>query len=194
MIDASENSGIEQVHAVKENLDYAASNPDTFEVFPLSSLRELAEDEDFDQRGFSLLKVYCRDHRSKGESLLHNDLVNISLIDSPGLNIDTCKTTCLFTKQQEIDVVCFVVNAENHFTLSGKQFLERCALDKEWVFVIVNKFDLIKRKERCMKGIFDQLQSLSQGLFKLIKVHLTKKTGWSILLVRGKSFYLEKGR
>jgi mitofusin len=28
------------------------------------------------------------------------------------------KTTALFSKQEEIDVIVFIVNAENHFTLS----------------------------------------------------------------------------
>jgi mitofusin len=45
-------------------------------------------------------------------------VVDISLIDSPGLNIDGVKTMALFAQQEEIDVVVFVVNAANHFTLS----------------------------------------------------------------------------
>lgn len=127
VVDASENGGIEAIHAIKS---YPADNSD-YDIFSLDDIRALAEDEELHAKGYSLLKVYCKDYREYSKSLLHNNIVNISLIDSPGLNIDTCKTTTLFTKQQEIDVVCFVVNAENHFTLSGCQFLEQCALEKE---------------------------------------------------------------
>lgn len=70
------------------------------------------------EEGFELLKVYARDQRERKQSLLHNGVVDISLIDSPGLNIDSMKTTALFAQQDEIDVVIFVVNSENHFTLS----------------------------------------------------------------------------
>jgi mitofusin 2 len=118
VIDARDNGGVEIVHALKTGFTYDITDESTYDSFPLGQLRELAEDEEFAERGYELLKVYCRDCRPNKESLLHNELVRVSLIDSPGLNIDTCKTTCLFTKQQEIDVVCFVVNAENHFTLS----------------------------------------------------------------------------
>jgi mitofusin len=160
IIDATQNNMVEEVHAVKAY----PGDDSSYDIFSLDKLRELAEDEELHSKGYSLLKVYCLDHREKTDSLLHNDIVNISLIDSPGLNIDTCKTTTLFTKQQEIDVVCFVVNAENHFTLSGMQFLEQAVLEKEWVFIVVNKFDLIKRRDRCQKAVLDQLRSVSRGM------------------------------
>lgn len=41
-----------------------------------------------------------------------------SLIDSPGLNHDTLQTMSLFAKQDDIDILIFVINAANHLTLS----------------------------------------------------------------------------
>jgi mitofusin len=67
----------------------------------------------------------------------------VSFIDSPGLNTDLFKTTSLFNQQQDIDVVVFVVNASFHLTLSGKEFLEQAAKEKEKIFFVVNKFDEI---------------------------------------------------
>jgi mitofusin len=102
--------------------------------------------------------------------------VDISLIDSPGLNIDGVKTMALFSQQEEIDVVVFVVNAENHFTLSGREFLQMAGKEKvtlystytkkSYIFIVVNRFDMIKRRvDRCRKDILDQIQEISPQTF-----------------------------
>ena len=49
---------------------------------------------------------------------LHKGLERISIIDSPGLNIDTWTTIMVFKKHEEIDVLLYVVSAENHLTQS----------------------------------------------------------------------------
>jgi mitofusin len=68
---------------------------------------------------YRLWRVFCRDGRGRvPDSLISNGLINVSLIDSPGLNRDLAKTMSIFARQSEIDAVVFVVNAENHFTLS----------------------------------------------------------------------------
>jgi mitofusin len=72
-----------------------------------------------------MLKIYANDARTTQESLLHNGVVDIALIDSPGLNTDSIKTTAVFARQEEIDVVVFVVSAENHFTLSVKYIIHK---------------------------------------------------------------------
>lgn len=95
-------------------MEYQKDDMSTYSSFGLDCLPEIVESPE----EYSMLKVYCKDNKCDSRSFLHNGVVDISLIDSPGLNIDTMKTTSLFSKQEEIDVVVFVVNAENHFTLS----------------------------------------------------------------------------
>lgn len=115
VINADQNDGQEQVHAIHHLSTYNKSNLKTFDTIQISNLREIVEQN---RNEYRLLKVYCEDARNKKESLIRNGVVDISLIDSPGLNIDTMKTSSLFAKQEEIDVIVFLVNAENHFTLS----------------------------------------------------------------------------
>jgi mitofusin len=120
----------------------------------------------YDCDRFSLLKVYVLDRRSFQESLLHNGVIDIKLIDAPGLNMDLYQTTQVFSRQEEIDLVVFVVSAENHFTLSAKEFIAAAANEKRYVFIVVNKFDHIKDKEKCKKRILDQIKSLSPDTYK----------------------------
>lgn len=114
VVDAEQNEGVEEVHGIREPMSYDRTDPATFDRFDFRHLRHVVEEN---EQGYELLRIYCRDRRGKG-SVLHNGVVDISLIDSPGLNIDSVKTTALFSQQEEIDVIVFVVNAENHFTLS----------------------------------------------------------------------------
>ncbi|KAJ3095968.1 mitofusin [Phlyctochytrium planicorne] len=158
VVDADQNDGLEEVHGIKDHLLYDRTNPDTFTKLDVSTLREVVEDN---FGGFEMLKVYCRDSRPKQDSLLHNGVVDISLIDSPGLNIDSMKTTSLFAQQEEIDVIVFVVNAENHFTLSGREFLKTAGKEKAYIFIVVNRFDQIRRKDRCRRDILDQIREIS---------------------------------
>lgn len=119
VLDATLNDGIEQVHAIPDVEAYDRANPDTYHVVELRHLYKIITDE---QEQYKMLKVYASDTRSAQESLLHNGVVDIALIDSPGLNTDSVKTTAVFARQEEIDVVVFVVSAENHFTLSVSHY------------------------------------------------------------------------
>jgi hypothetical protein len=57
------------------------------------------------------LKLYLNDTRPLNQSLRNNGVVDISLIYAPGLNRDSVRTTALFTRQEDIDVIIFVVSA-----------------------------------------------------------------------------------
>jgi len=127
VIDAKNNNGIEEVHAIDNPEAYNRDDPTTFTRFQLDHLKQVVTEN---AHQYSLFKIYCNDDRTEEESLLNNGVVDISLIDSPGLNIDSLKTTALFAQQEEIDVIVFMVNAENHFTLSGKQFLQNAGKEK----------------------------------------------------------------
>lgn len=156
--DAAENQGLEEVHILNPALHYDPLDPSTHSKGSLAQLEHIvADNENTDQ----IIKVYLNDTRAPDQSLLNNGLVNISLIDAPGLNRDSLHTTALFARQQEIDVVVFVVSAENHFTLSAKQFLSTASNEKAYLFIVVNKFDQIKNKDKCRRLVLDQIKLLS---------------------------------
>lgn len=158
VIDAKkENRGIEEVHAVPIDKEYEKSNEASYERHPVNKLEDLVYECD----KYSLLKVYVLDYRTAEESLLGNGVIDIKLIDAPGLNMDSYQTTQVFSRQEEIDLVVFVVNSENHFTLSAKEFIAAAAAEKRYVFIVVNRFDNIKDKNKCMSRILDQVKNLS---------------------------------
>jgi mitofusin len=128
VLDAMQNDGLEQVHAIPNVEIYNRLDPNTFHIIEKRHLNKVIMD-DFEQ--YKMLKIYSNDARTAQESLLHNGVVDIALIDSPGLNTDSITTTAVFARQEEIDVVVFVVSAENHFTLSVSLYMfrgEQCCI------------------------------------------------------------------
>ncbi|KAK9468935.1 hypothetical protein V1512DRAFT_289422 [Lipomyces arxii] len=162
VLDAQINSGVEEVHAIRRGVTYDRQDERTYDVFPLSELERLAVDPDT----YVLLKVYVEDSRPSEQSLLRNGVVDIALIDAPGLNMDSMQTTAVFARQEEIDVVVFVVSAENHFTLSAKEFIWNAAHEKAFIFIVVNRFDNIADKKRCTRLILDQVSKLSPRTYE----------------------------
>ncbi|KAI1143738.1 hypothetical protein F5Y05DRAFT_362384 [Hypoxylon sp. FL0543] len=162
VLDARENAGVEEVHAVHRDAVYNRHDESTYDVFSLQELEKIV----LDNETYIQCKVYIKDVRTIDESLLNNGVVDIALIDAPGLNSDTTKTTAVFARQEEIDVVVFVVSAANHFTQSAKEFIWAAAAEKAYIFMVVNGYDLIRDKERCQKMILDQVYGLSPRTFK----------------------------
>ncbi len=162
VLDARENGGIEEVHAVHKDVDYNRNDESTYDVYALKQLEQIVVDSD----RYTQCKVYVQDIRTVDESLLNNGVVDISIIDAPGLNMDSLKTTAVFARQEEIDVVVFVVSAANHFTLSAKEFIWNAASEKAYIFIVVNGFDNIRDKDRCQRMILEQVARLSPRTFK----------------------------
>jgi mitofusin len=162
VLDVRENGGIEEVHAVAIGSQYNRHDESTYTVFSLNDLEKIV----IDNERFSQCKIYVRDIRSVDESLLNNGVVDIALIDAPGLNADSVKTTAVFARQEEIDVVVFVVSAANHFTESAKNFIFTAAREKAYIFMVVNGFDTIRDQERCQQMILKQVRNLSPATFK----------------------------
>lgn len=162
VLDARENGGIEEVHAVHKETQYNRNDESTYDVYALNELENIV----VDNTKYMQCKVYVKDVRSIDESLLNNGVVDIALIDAPGLNSDSLKTTAVFARQEEIDVVVFVVSAANHFTLSAKEFILNAAHEKAYIFMVVNGFDQIKDKQRCERMILDQVGKLSPRTYK----------------------------
>ncbi|KAJ3575861.1 hypothetical protein NP233_g803 [Leucocoprinus birnbaumii] len=160
--DAAENDGKEEVHVLKEGLTYNIRDESTYTKGSIADLEEIVADNEATQQ---MIKVYLADTRAPSESLLNNGVVDISLIDAPGLNRDSLKTTAVFARQEEIDVVVFVVSAENHFTLSAKEFLWNASNEKAYLFIVVNKYDQIKNKDKCRRLVLEQIKQLSPSTY-----------------------------
>jgi mitofusin len=125
--DFSENNNVEEVHIIKDAATYSIVVESTYQRADLGDLDHIMDDE---ERPWSILKLYLSDSRPLNQSLLNNGVVDISLIDAPGLNRDSVKTTALFARQEEIDVVVFVVSVENHLTESARNFLKTASNEK----------------------------------------------------------------
>ncbi|KAM0722801.1 hypothetical protein Q7P37_002243 [Cladosporium fusiforme] len=162
VLDARENTGVEEVHAIPHGFVYNRNDESTYQVYPLKQLEDIV----IDGERWSQCKVYVRDIRPVDQSLLNNGVVDIALIDAPGLNNDSLKTTAVFARQEEIDVVVFVVSAANHFTLSAKEFIFNAAREKAYMFMVVNGFDQIRDQKRCQEMILKQVAHLSPATFK----------------------------
>ncbi|KAG8783463.1 mitofusin [Ceratobasidium sp. 428] len=161
--DALENDGVEEVHVIPLDkvASYDRTNPATYTAARVDDIETLQGDPDAETPPDYALKLYVSDPRSHGVSLLNNGIADITLIDAPGLNRDSVKTTSLFARQEEIDVVVFCVNAENHFTLSAQEFLTSAAKEKSYVFIVVNRYDQIRDKTRCKRRVLEQIKALS---------------------------------
>ena len=162
VLDVSENGGVEEVHAIPHGSTYNRNDESTYDVYQLKQLEDIVVDSD----RYSQCKIYIQDARAVDRSLLNNGVVDIALIDAPGLNNDSLKTTAIFARQEEIDVVVFVVSAANHFTLSAKEFIFNAAREKAYMFMVVNGFDNIRDKKRCQEMILKQVAHLSPATFK----------------------------
>ncbi|CAA7258831.1 unnamed protein product [Cyclocybe aegerita] len=161
--DAAENGGQEEVHVVQDGATYDINDESTFTKAEISELEDIVAENEDTQR---MIKLYLADTRAPSESLLNNGVVDISLIDAPGLNRDNAKTTAVFARQEEIDVVVFVVSAENHFTLSAREFLSTASREKAYLFIVVNKYEQIKNKEKCRRVVLDQIKELSPRTYE----------------------------
>jgi len=181
VLDVQENDGIEEVHAIKDITLYKRTDSSTYTVIEWKDLYDIIINNE-ESGDYTQLKVYTKDRRNAQESLLHNGIVDIALIDCPGLNRDTLKTTALFARQEEIDVIIFVVSAENHFTLSAKEFLSNASKEKAYLFIVVNRFDNIRHKEKCRRAILEQIKEVSPRTHEHAKdlVHFVTSTSINI--------------
>ncbi|WFD42161.1 mitofusin [Malassezia psittaci] len=162
-----ENDGQEEVHVVRDAQAYSIQDASTYTRRKLEEIEAVFDEEENNESSQNVvLKCYCAQVQDQEANLLHNDAVDIALIDGPGLNRDSVQTTALFAREEQIDVVVFVVSAENHFTLSACEFLQNASNDKAYVFVVVNKYDQIKNKAKCRQRVLEQIRELSPLTYK----------------------------
>ncbi|WVQ81424.1 hypothetical protein IAT38_003548 [Cryptococcus sp. DSM 104549] len=167
VVSAKENEDKEEIHILDKGDKYDPADKSTYTVVDIAKLEELVTDLDSDASS-PPLRVFLReaDADVHSPSILHNGVVDISLIDAPGLNRDSIKTTANFARQEEIDVVVFVVSAANHFTLSAKEFIWQAGHEKAHLFIVVNRFDQIRDKARCRRLVLEQIRQLSPKTYE----------------------------
>ena len=88
VLDARENGGVEEAHAVHRDAVYDRHDERTYDVYPLKRLEEIVTNNEL----YTQCKVYVRDSRTIDQSLLNNGVVDIALIDAPGLNPPSLQT------------------------------------------------------------------------------------------------------
>ncbi|ODN74685.1 hypothetical protein L202_07016 [Cryptococcus amylolentus CBS 6039] len=165
VVSAKENEDKEEIHIMDQG-EYDPSDKSTYSVMDISKLEELVTDLDSDASS-PPVRVFLREAEDvNNPSILHNGVVDISLIDAPGLNRDSIKTTANFARQEEIDVVVFVVSAANHFTLSAKEFIWQAGHEKAHLFIVVNRYDQLKDKARCRRLVMEQIKQLSPKTYE----------------------------
>lgn len=162
VLDVGKNEGVEEVHALHKETTYDRKDESTYDIYKLEDLEHIV----VESAKYTQAKVYVKDVRTAEQSLLNNGVVDISIIDAPGLNKDSLKTTAIFARQEEIDVVVFVVSAENHFTLSAQEFIKNATSEKALMFMVVNRFDNIRDQDRCKRVVLGQVKELSPRTFK----------------------------
>ncbi|KAI9599282.1 hypothetical protein BDF19DRAFT_428238 [Syncephalis fuscata] len=136
VLDARLNDDIEEAHACEDRRIYDRLNESTFWRVPLRHLDATVAEWTGDEH--SIIKVYAR-QEDDDSALVHNDgVANLS-----------------------IDVVVFVLNAENTLTLSGREFLEQASKEKAHLFFVINRFEGIRAKDRCARRILDQIKEVS---------------------------------
>ena len=166
VVSARENEGREEIHVLDKSVKYDPTDKSTYSIESVEHLEAMVTDVDTDASS-PPVRVFLREAvELSNPSILHNGVVDISLIDAPGLNRDSIKTTANFARQEEIDVVVFVVSAANHFTLSAKEFIWQAGQEKAHLFIVVNRFDQIKDKNRCQRLVLEQIRQLSPKTYE----------------------------
>lgn len=155
VLDASLNGGVEEVHAIPDPVSYRLDDPSTYRRYPISFMQSMVGTDEMEK--FVVWKVYCSATATTTDSdhdnILRNGVIDVTFIDSPGLNSDSTKTMAVFGQQEEIDAIVFVLNSENHFTQSAAEFLAEAKKEKPYIFIVANRFDLIGDKKRCRRQI-----------------------------------------
>ncbi|KAI7865523.1 P-loop containing nucleoside triphosphate hydrolase protein [Spinellus fusiger] len=150
VVDATQNSGVEEVHCISDPPHYDSHYASTFHAIPHRHLPKAME-----QGHYPYYRVYVHDKHTPDTSLLKHDLATIRWIDSPGLNAG------IDTGQADVDAIVLVISAHDHLSLSAKHLVHTVYKKKIPLFIIVNKFDTVVDKERCKHTILSQINAIS---------------------------------
>lgn len=167
ILPCSWNNGLPSIHAIKSLAKYKPDDPSSYDVVNDEQMARIVSDEN---TLYSWIKIFADSSLSAlaqdEDQETDNDEMKISLIDSPGLNHDFMQTMSLFAQQDDIDVIVFVVNAANHLTLSASEFLQVAMKEKDYMFIVVNRFDEVKNKEKCRRVVLQQISQVLPKTFE----------------------------
>jgi GTP-binding protein EngB required for normal cell division len=178
ILDARDLDGKEEAHLCKKGVEYDYRNEDTFKREKVEDLYDIMydwHDKHYDTM-YNIIKVYV-DHRRVHTNFLGNNERKVRIIDSVGLNTDTYETLSLFKKQQEIDVLIFIIDARYGLTESSKNMMKSYCEDRTQLFVVITHLDCVcicKRgkcqrscKEDCKQRMINAIKEISPETVKL---------------------------
>ncbi|CAG8740671.1 7160_t:CDS:2 [Dentiscutata erythropus] len=127
ILDVRDNSGEEEVHAIEDLEKYNRKDPTTYSIISLANLYSTISD--------------CKKEIGCIKSLLHDEIVDIALIDCSNFLHDTIKIT---------DAFMFVASSENYIVSSVEKLLSNNTFDENNnLFIVLNQFGNIADKVKC---------------------------------------------
>ncbi|CAG8777900.1 25750_t:CDS:2 [Gigaspora margarita] len=142
ILNVRENSGEEEIHVIKDLEKYDRKDPTTYSIISLANLYSIISDYD---KEIVCIKAYCKNCRYIQESLLHDEIVDIALIDCSNFLHDTIKITNAFM---------FVASSENNIVSSVEKLLSSNTFDgNNNSFIVLNQFGNIADKVKCNQMI-----------------------------------------
>jgi predicted GTPase len=89
---------------------------------------------------YDVIKVYV-DRRHVHASF--NIKRKVHIIDSIGLNTNVDETRSLFRKQQEVDVLIFIIDARYGLTESSPNMMKSYCEERTQIFIIITHLDCV---------------------------------------------------
>ncbi|KGG52716.1 transmembrane GTPase fzo1 [Mitosporidium daphniae] len=159
------------VHAIPRLEGYSPEDKSSFRAISTSEMQHLSAGsidsilEDGIERPYAWFRIFLQNSSNleffsasqQEKAADSSDILpfSCSIIDSPGLNHDTFQTMSLFARQDDIDILIF-----------ASEFLNEASREKEKIFIVVNKFDDIKDKQKCRRIVMQQIANLLPATYK----------------------------
>jgi mitofusin len=188
VLDAQDLDGREEAHLCRKDMDYDCKNEHTFVREDVTKLRSIIRDwhdMQYDTM-YDNIRVYVNYH------YIHNNFFSINehgahIIDSVGLNTGTDATRSLFEKQQEIDVLIFIIDARYGLTESSTNMMRRYCEDRTQLFIVITHLDCVcdcedkcseSCEEVCKQKIMDAIKKISPETYESTKklIHCVNPT------------------
>jgi GTP-binding protein EngB required for normal cell division/glycine cleavage system H lipoate-binding protein len=175
VLDARDIGGKEEVHLCKKGMNYGFKHEHTFVRENIDNLHDIMYDW-YSKRYntmYDAIKVYV-DHSQVNANLLFNRECKIHIIDSFSLNTSVDKMHSLFKKQQNVDVLIFVIDARHGLTESSRNIVKNYCRETAPIFIIITHLDCVcccgdicrkSCREVCKQRIMDTIKEISSVTF-----------------------------
>ncbi|OUM66167.1 hypothetical protein PIROE2DRAFT_59551 [Piromyces sp. E2] len=161
---SSQNNDKEEVHCfINERCDIKS-------IDEFKTLIKDIEKKYEEKMPYDFYRIFYNDGVEQPKSLINNNLVNIILLDSPGLNIDQKKTKIVEEALEDIDAVIFVCDATYTIKEIEYNYLKNnLGKSRDYVFIVVNKMDIItddEDKKECKDRINSKIEKVLPKTFE----------------------------